>query len=298
MQVALEDGTLLRGDFVLRAVQRFDLTPIPSTLELILRVDDSLGDRVADGSVILAGTSQDRYRVVKMRRATSEWVQGQDKAAEVLEVTAILDGLTALALPLPRAVVKEQRSMGEVYRSCGAAVRVTVDVPTWRFTAYAGQFPTYGIAQLMQEEALAPVWNPNKSLSFLRLPDLFAGLPVESIAADTTRAVESPFLERHEIPTALATMPDGSVALGRRDLPRRVVHVPRAPARVLENMTRSLLVRRTVTGGFAGHIRAGDGFDVAGVRHVVTTAAHLWQNGSDGGSVNQSSQLWLAILQR
>ncbi len=36
--------------------------------------------------------------------------------------------------------------MGEVYRSCGAAARIAVDVPTWRFTAYAGHFPTYGIA--------------------------------------------------------------------------------------------------------------------------------------------------------
>jgi hypothetical protein len=298
MQIALEDGTLLRGDFVLRAVQRFDLTPIPSTLEVVLRADETLGGRVADGSLLLAGSSQDRYRVVKLRRATSEWTQRRDVAADVLEVTAVLDGLSKLALPLPRAVVKEGRSMGEAYRSCGAAVRIGTDVPVWRFLAYAGHFPTIAIAQAMQEEGVVPVWGADKALSFRRLADLFGGLPVESIAADSTRAVESRFLEQHEIPTAAATAPDGSVILGRRDTPRAVLHVPRAPARVLDNMTKALVVRRTMNGSFAGHIRAGDGFDVAGVRHVVTTAAHAWQAGSDGSASTQSTQLWLAVLQR
>lgn len=299
MQIAFEDRTPLRGDFVLRAVQRFDLTPIPSTLELTMRADTTLGGRVKAGSLLLAGSTLDRYRVLKVRRGTSEWVQGSTGGpADVLDVTAILDGVAALASPLVRAVIKEHRSAGEIYRSCGATAPVSADVPVARFTCLAGQFPTASIAQIMQEEGVVPVWTARASLAFKRLSDLFAGAPVESIAADTTLAVESPFIEQQEIPWALSTAPDGSVIQGRREGARAHVYLPRTPARVLDNIGRCLVVRRTLNGTFAGHIRAGDGFDVAGVRHVVATVAHAWENGSGGGSPDQSSRLWLAQLQR
>ena len=298
MLVALEDGTPLRGDFVLRAVQRFDLTPIPSTLEVVLRSDDTLAGRIAYGTLLLAGSSQDRYRIVKLRRATSEWTQGRDAPAQVIEATAILDGFAALAWPLQRAVVKESKSLGEVYRACGAAARITADIPAGRFTCLAGQFPTPGIAQLLQEEAAAAVWSAAGALSFIRLPDLFTGLPVDRIAADTTRVVDSPFLERQEIPWALSTAPDGAAVLGNRSEARGFVYLPRTGARVLNNMTRCLVVRRTLVSGFAGHIRAGDGFDVAGIRHVVATVAHSWESAVGGGSADQVTRLWLAQIQR
>lgn len=298
MQIALEDKTLLRGDFVLRAVQRFDLTPIPSTLELRLRADSTLAGRVADGSLILAGTSLDRYRIVKLRRAPTELVQGAGSAVEALEATAILEGFAALALPASRAVVKEGKTMGEVYRSCGATARVAADVPGWRFTCMAGDFPTVGIARLMQEEAVAPVWSARGALSFVRLPDLFGGRPAEALARDTTLSVESGFLEQHEVPWGMSTSPSGAALLGRRDVARGFVFLPGAPARVLDNVTRCLVVRRTLSGTFAGHLRAGDGVDVAGVRHVITTVAHTWDTGASGGGADQSSRLWLAQLQR
>lgn len=296
MLVALEDGTALRGDFILRAVQRFDLTPIPSTLEVTLRADDTLGSRVSEGSLLVAGSSSDRYRVLKIQRAPSEWVQGGSRPADVLEVSAVLDGFSALAWPLARAVVKEGKSLSEVYRSCGAAARIAADIPAGRFTCFAGQFPTGAIAQLLQEEAAAPVWSAKGALSFARLTDLFTGAPVDRMAADNTRIVQSAFLERHQIPWAMSTDPAGAAVLGRRDLARPFVYLPRTPARVLNNMTRCLAVRRTMVGGFAGHIRAGDGIDVAGTRHVVVTAAHSWESGAGGGSSNQVTRLWLGQL--
>lgn len=300
MQVALPDGSPLRGDFVLRAVQRFDLTPIPSTLELVLRADGTLGDRFVPGAMLLAGSTRDRYEVVKVRRAVSGMVQGQGGQVDVLEVTAVLQAVAALAWPLARAVIKEGRTLGEVYRSCGAAARVSSDIPIARFSCFAGQFPTVGIAQALQEEAAAPVWRSNQTLAFVRLADLFAGRPVEVMAADSTRRVDSPFLERHEVPWGLSIGPDGREVMGRRDAEqaRGFVFLPRTAARVLDNVTRCLAVRRTTTGTFAGHIRAGDGIDIAGVRHIVVTAAHTWDTGASGAAADQSTRLWLAELLR
>ena len=299
MQVALEDQTPLRGDFVLRAVQRFDLTPITSTLELMVRADDSLAGRIAVGTVLLAGSSLDRYRVAKIRKATSDWVQNSSGPAEVLDITAIIDGLYGLALPLARAVVKEGKSFGEVYRSCGATARVTADIPVGRFSCMVGDFPTPGIADALQEEACVPVWKPGASIAFTRLADLFTGLPVVAIERDSTIALDSSFLEQHEIPRAISTAPDGFMVQGRNDIPRGFVYLPRTSARVLDNMTRCLVVRRVLPGQFNGGIRAGDGIDVAGVRHVVSTVAHTWENGAataSGG--DQSTRAWLAQLHK
>lgn len=298
MQIALADGTPLRGDFVLRAVQRFDLTPVPSTLELMVRSDDTLARRIADGSTLVAGSSDDRYTVLKVRRAATPWVQGGGGAAEVLEVTAVLEGFAALTWPLDRAVIKEGRSLGEVYRSCGARVRVSSDIPVARFTAFAGQFPTVSIAQVLQEEAAAPVWRSNGTLAITRLADLFEGRAVDTVARDSTRAVESTFLERQEIPWALSTAADGSALLGRRDVARGFVFLPRTSPRVLDNMSKCLVVRRISEGMLTGHLRAGNGVDIEGVRHVIVTAAHSWDAGADSGEPDQRTRLWLAELQR
>lgn len=293
MLIALEDGTALRGDFVIRAVQRYDLVPIPSTLELALRSDESLGGRVTEGSLIFCGS--DGYRVVKMRRGVSAWVQSGGSGSEVLEITALLDGFESLAKRLQRAVIKESKSLGEIYRSCGARVRVTADVPVARFAALAGQFPTPSIAQALQEEAVAPVWR-DSAMSFVRLDDLFYQRPIAAMQADTTQRVESEFLERHEIPWALSAAPGGAIIFGRKTESRGAYFLPRTPERVLRNVSRCLAVRRSHIGGLSAGIRAGDVVAIAGVPNVVTTAANTWDTGAGGGPSQQSTRMWLAEM--
>ena len=298
MQIALADGTQVRGDIIVRAVQRFDLTPVPSTLELVLRYDDSADARITYGTTLIAGSSSDQYEVVKIRKTFTDVTQRQgEEPQQAREVIAFLKSCAPLTRPMPRAVIKERRTLGEIYRSCGASCRVTTDIETVRFACYMGHVPTFGIAQLLQEEAAAPVWSNRGALAFVRLQDLFSGLPVDALASEATKVVNSPFLEQHEIPYAWSTVDNGSVVFGRRDAPRPAVYLPRTAERVLNNITKCLVVRRQVASAqFAGHIRAGDGIDVAGVRHVVVTAAHAWQAGSDGGGMEQSTSLWLGQL--
>lgn len=298
MKLALEDGTPLPGDFVLRAVQRFDLAPIPSTLELTLRTDASALDTFRDGGVVLAGSSLDRYRIVKVARTVSTWVQSENGPAMVLEATAMLDALRQVALPLTRAVVQAGSSFAQVYRGCGATATVGADVPAWRFTCLAGQFPTAGIAQLMREEGAVPVWGGDRRLDFIRLPDLFGRDPVDAVEDDPTRYVGSSFLEQHELVRGMATAPDGAITVGRSDPPREVLFLPRAPARVLDNLGRCLVLRRELPSAFNGGLRAGDRIDVGDVPHVALTVAHVWDAGASGAPAEQVSRLWLGQLLR
>lgn len=290
MYLSLTDGSQLNSDVLLKAVQRFDLTPIPSTLELTLRVDSSITASLAYDSVVLAGVNSDRYRIIKINRVADTTSQSGN-IPEVVKAVAVLDGFSALAWPLNRAVVKESRTLGEIYRSCGATARISVDVPIRLFACFAGMVATLSIAQALQEEACVPVWSGG-SLSFRRIDDLFAGKPVESIATDTAHRVESPFLERHEVPWAMSTDNAGNV-LSQLHSARQYVYLPRTPQRVLNNMSRYLAVRRVLPGSYAGHIKAGDGIDIAGTRYVVVTAAHSWETDSGGQGSNQVSRFWL-----
>lgn len=297
MRIELADGALLRGDCLLRAIQRFDLTPIPSTLELAVRSDDKVLPQLVVGKIVKAGASEDAYRIVKAVSSSAQWPQGA-ASSKAVELTCILDGLYAMSQRLPRAVIAEGRSLGAIYRACGAQVRVTDDIPVPRFACLAGQFPSEAVAQVMQEEAAVPVWTKARALRFVRYADLFLATPVDSLDHDAGKAVESPYLEQHEVPWAYSTDASGQIVMGNRTAARGAVFLPRTNARVLANMSVYLAVRRVLQSGFAGHIRAGDAVDIAGVRHVVATVAHQWSGGSDGSTDARVTRVWLARLQR
>jgi hypothetical protein len=298
VRILLADKTPVRGDFVLRAVQRFDLTPVPSSLSAVFRADDSIASRFAPGASLYAGAGGEEYEIVKSQRAVSPLIQGDTATGvPVFEVIAFPKSVAALMRPQPRAVVKERKRLGEVYRACGATVRVEQDIEIVLFACFVGDYATLNIARLLQEEAAAPVWRPGGALSFVRLPDLFTQPPVDKLAADSTQVVASPTIESLEIPNAYSVAPDGGIVAGNRQTTRLSYYLPRMNARVLNNLSRVLVTRRKLAAGvFAGHIRAGDRLDVAGIPHVVITASHAWDSGAASDGANQTTSLWLGQL--
>jgi hypothetical protein len=293
--LALEDGTPLRGDFVLGSIQRFDLTPIPGTLELRYRADSRVTGQLQPGSIVRAGSSKERYRIVRQDMATASAPQHGGESVEVVEAVAIPESFAGMALPLARAVVKYGKTLGEIYRACGATARVLADIPVASFGCYIGAYPSPAIAAALQQEGAAVVWSDGRGVSFKRLAELFSAEPVDRITDDSASLVRSPFLERHEIPWGFTVGSDGGAIFGRRDgAGRQPAYLPRATERQVVNLSSCLVVRRRVIGAYAGHIRAGDVVEVGGVKHVVVTAAHAATSGADGGASNQTTSLWLA----
>jgi hypothetical protein len=295
MFIGLEDGTPLRGDYVLSSTVRYDLVPIPSTLEVVLRTDSVVAGRLKFGSVLRAGTGSERYQVVKARKTQSATPQHDNNPVEAVEFTCVHEAFAPLAWPLQRAVVKVAKSMGEVYRSCGAKCRVAADIPVHRFSCFIGDYPTPHIARVLQEEGSTVALGPDGRVSFKRYRELFDAKPSAYIEAGATQVVESPFLEQHETPNAYSVDASGAAIFGQRDKSRAAVFKPRTNTRVLQNMGRCLMVRRTAAGAFAGELRAGQIIDVSGAGYVIVTAAHHMENGSSG-MASQTSKLWLAQI--
>lgn len=296
MLLAFEDGTALRGDMLVRQVQRFDLAPVPSTLDATIRVDASTQGLLAEGNKLRAGTDMDLYRIIKATHLPPA-AQAQDgRPIQLCQVIAVLDGTQALMWAQQKAVVKHGAGMAECYRACGATVRMGSDVPIQRMFVPKGHFATYALAELMAEEFAAPVWQAS-SLHFKRVPDLMAQKPVLALEVDAGRAVESSWLEQFESVSAYSCDADGKVirAPGATDA-RPAAFMPRQPLRVLTNWGRWLAVRRSLDAQWSGQLRAGHVIAMAGEAHIVVTAAHMYENNAAGGGSNQQTRLWLGQI--
>ena len=95
MILFLADGKQIRGDLIKSAALRYDLAPIPVTLEAEIRAgDDDMEKRLAEGQLVSVGTG-DSLRIVKSVRAVGRAAQGER------EMTAGWAALHAPSLTFP-----------------------------------------------------------------------------------------------------------------------------------------------------------------------------------------------------
>lgn len=283
------------GDLFQRWVLRTDLAPVPRTVEMTLQVKDGIEQRLAEGATFWTGRELLPYRVVKSKRdAATGVVQGKDQMA-TFSVTGLLSSCAQVSFRRPRAVIRENAQLGELFRACGATATIAGDLPVRRFTCFAGQVPSFHLAQAMQEESSVLVLRGGQ-LSIVRVADLFRQQPADIIdQTDSTELIESEYLQRHEIPAFFSLADDGSFVFGNFDATRAVRYLPRTEERALRNMTRVLVTRRVVDSQLAEQINAGDILQVAGQNMAVITGAHVMQRGKNG-AIESNSKFWCGVL--
>jgi hypothetical protein len=296
MMLATEDGAALRGDMVMRIVQRFDLAPVPSTLEATIRVDTSTQNLLVEGGKLRAGTDFDLYRIIKVVHQPPSAAAQNGESMQLRQIIGVLDGMQALMWAQQKAVVKQGVGMVECYRSCGTTARMGTDVPIQRMFVPKGHLATYALAELMAEEFASPVWQDAR-MHFKRIPDLLAQKAAHALDSDAGQVIESNWLEQFETISAYSCDPRGAViqAPGATQA-HRAAFLPRQPLRVLTNWGRWLAVRRCLDAQWSGALRAGQVVSLAGSQHLIVTAAHLWENNADGGGSNQQTRLWLGQI--
>jgi hypothetical protein len=287
----------LRGDLLVRAVLRSDLTPIPQTLELEVRSGpESAALQV--GAVLRAGRELTPFRIIKESGSGPSGRVTAGRSIEVRGFVCLIDSCAPVADPRTRAVVAYGASLGGLYRSCGARVTVENDVQVPVFACLKGHVPTFSIAQALQEAAGAIVVTGAARVAFRRLADLITADPVRDLAEDVGEAVESGFVERHAIPATFSTDSAGAYLYGGENSGRGVLYRPGASQATLNSLGSALVTRRKIRSIFAPDIVAGDVLSVAGARHVVVTAAHVFEAGGGGIIREQASTFWLAQVVR
>lgn len=285
----------LRGDLVPLVIQRTDLTAIPSTLELLVRVNEDIEPFIKEGKVIALADKEIKYRIVYTLRQKDGIIHQGNPNFTLTKVIAILDGCHKLAFLRERAINKENTSLGEVFRVSGATMAVKSDVKVDKFTCLVGDYPSTSLMKAMGRTASTLVWDGKNSVSFRRLRDLFDQPPAEILHQDTTQNFQSSFLERHETPAFYSNQASGKIAQSSAKLGRRADYEMFADQSILNNLSTYLVHRKVWTTQFMPNINAGDIIEILKEKYVVITATHAFSK-EGSGSGSQISRFWLGTL--
>lgn len=296
MILYLANGKQIRGDLIVSAILRSDLSPVPVTLEAEIRVDDDLAKQLAEGGIITSG-SGDALRIVKSVLAVDRVAQGEREMAAV-HITAMLDSCHSIAFVRSRAVIKESAALSAIYRAAGATIKsVDADFPVPRFCCPVGDTPSFHIARVLQEEGGAVRWKSG-SLKFFRLADLFKQKAVMDLPNNASDDISSGFMERHEIPWFFSLNDAGGFVFGNQNKPRSVRYSPFKNVQHLRSMSRCLVQRKISKINFSGQLVAGDLINFIGRKPLcIITAVHVYESGTDGSGSNQYTRLWLGSLE-
>lgn len=281
----------LRGDLLKRVVLRTDLTPVPSTVELQFRRSAET-EALAKDTVIRVGQDKTQYTLVKVQEPQDGApVQGSRQTGYVRAI-GLLTSCVAIASPLQRAVIREGASLGEIYRACGAQVRIDSDFTVPQFSAFRGMTPSEEIAKALHEESGVLIYTSGR-IQFRRLAELRAAPAEITMTEDACEVVASGLLERQAVPFAISTSPSGAAVLGKIEAGRTAVYRPRADQRVVNNLSTALVLRRKARSLLAMQHNAGMRVDIAGAPHVVITAAHVFERDETEGIAEHFTQFWL-----
>lgn len=292
MILTFEDGQQIRGDLIITAQLRYDLAPIPVTLDASFRADDSMLKRLEEGKVVITGQG-DRLQIVKCQPITGGLVRG-DTLDKGVRIIAFLQDCTPASFVRERAVIKNDQTLLAIYRACGCKLKaVDSDFPVPKFVCMTGDTPTFHIARALQEAGGVVRWK-NGRMQFYRVQDLFKQSPAIRLPNVATDEIESGFLERHQAPAFFSVAPDGSIVHGNRAKARAARFVPGKNAAQLHNMTRVLVRDKETKTDFAGHLHAGDIIDfVGGEPRAIITALHYFASGTDSAApASQYTKLW------
>ena len=296
MKVITEKGKEIRGDLLKSVVLRSDLSPVPATLEMEIRVDDDLKKQLGEGSTIIV--NDDAYRIVKPSSGMGRFSQG-DHDTSMLKIIAMLDACHPITFVRQQAIIKDNATMTEIYRASGATISgVDGDFKSGRFVVMVGEAPVYMIARILQEEGGVVRWKRGK-LQFFRNGDLFKQKAAIQIPDNSSENIKSAFLTRHQIPSFYSLDSSGNFVYGNREKARSAMFVPNKNRMQLENMSKVLIRRKVSKMALNETLFAGDLIDIAnGSPLVVETVAHVFESNTDNqtGS-NQYTKLWLSSLE-
>ena len=276
----------IQGGLLVRLVFRTDLTPIPATVEFEVRKTTETVKSIVEGSIIRLGAEMTEFLLIKVVQRETDLAQG------TLNAVGILAACAPIAQRMQRAVVREFSSLGEIYRSCGATLRIDSDFTVPLFACYVGMVPSFEIAKVLQEEAGVLVYEAGK-IKFRRLAELRDAKAQQTIAPDQVQTTQSGFLERHVVPFAFTTSPGNAIVTGRRESARGAVYRPRGDQRIVNNLSVALVQRAKARNGLVPGFNAGMRVDVGAAPLIAITAAHVYESGADGGAGDQYSQFWL-----
>lgn len=293
MRIFIEKtGEILDNSTLVKAILRYDLVPIPCSLELTVRLNQQT-QALSIGDSILLLDEEIPFVIIAEQTQSSDLVQGNNILG-VKSYIAILDGMQNLIQPTSKAILLEKTSFQQAYRACGLkGILFNKDVPLLEFDCFFGQTPSYEVAKRCCEEASVILFD-GKKLNAVRLNDLSKQKPVYEMAQVAVEWENHEALQHNKIHSYVSVAEDGSTLVENMQAHQKANYYPNMDSRRLRNL-RTVLVRK-------GHfqralnltLKAGDTIKVGEEVYVLLTVAHVYATGSLDGQHGAYTKAWLS----
>lgn len=283
----------LRGDLVQYLVLRTDLTPIPSTVEALIRADEQSSKYLTQGKEIVVGGAS--YKIILSSTTIPTGKVGGNSSYKLVKIIALLKGVYELAFIKDKAIIKEKTSFAQVIRKCGATFSTGKDIHLDKFTCLIGEYPSYSIMRALGRNGAVMKWDLANKIEFIRLRDLFDQTPKFVMNRDETYSLESGFIEKHQIPAYFSNGDNGAIIGNNANKKRCANFEMFASSQILNNLSTYLVNRKVWTTPLSPQFNAGDVIEIEGEKLIIVTATHALAKPESGQNL-QMSRFWLATL--
>jgi hypothetical protein len=292
MLIQINDSAVIAQAFILSAILRTDLVPLPVSLELELKYDDGLAKELIEGTTLYVSSKAIPLQIVK-----SEIKKSLDNPNRgVIVIVALLANCVAIGFRRQKAVILKNNSLGAIFKACGAKISIKNDFTVPLFASFVGQLPSEMIAKVLQEES-AVIRLDNKQLDCMRLADLVKQPPKLNLPQGVGEQIESGFLQRHLVPSFYTTDDNRAIVKGNTQKVRDLQYVSRHSQKSTYAMTAALIVKHIITLSYDEDYQAGDVVTIDSKPMAIVTAAHVWQTENEGEQASQYTRLWLGELE-
>lgn len=295
MKIAIEKtGVVFSSDELISATIRYDLVPVPVTMELkTLGNEITKSLEVGDKLIVLDDNTE--LTIIKKHIQDTDLLQGM-RLLSIVSFVAVLSGCENLMQATDRAILLQSTTMAGAYRACGVSLPFDKDVPLTEFEVFFGKTPSFEIARRCCEEA-SVICYQNKKLNAIRLKELFNSEPKSEFAPNLVQYHNNQQLQEVLTTQYITINPDGSTVEESLNGAKTASFYPNMDTRRLKNLRTVLVHKATITRHLSPQFVAGDVFTIGDEKYVVLTAVHYLATGSMGGEAGAVSRFWLSQLQ-
>ncbi|WP_417212045.1 hypothetical protein [Acinetobacter venetianus] len=292
MRILIENsGYIIPHNVLLDSVWRYDLIPVPLTLEFKIRVNDDTKS-LQEGDVILITDDEIPLTIVKKHKTDPDITQ-DGNFIEIASFTAFLSGCEKLIEPAKQAALLDSPNMSDAYRACGVKIPFGSDIPLLQFHAFFGKTPSYEVAKRCCEEA-AVVLYKNKKLHVKRLNDLKTQNSILDVNGRSVEWESNPQLEKNIVKNYITVNEDGTTIEESLSGTQSASFYAGMDSRRLKNLRTVLIRKGSFMRQLSPQIVAGDVISVDQVPYIILTAAHRYQPGTGSGAGVMASRFWIA----
>lgn len=284
-------GYVIPHNVLLSALWRYDLVPVPLTLEFSIQVNEETST-LKEKDLILIGEDETPLTIIKTGERDPDLVQ-DGKFIKIASFIACLKGCENLIEPTLTAALLSNTNFSEAYRACGVKIPFGSDIPLLNFHSFYGKSPSFEVSKRCCEEA-AVILFKNKKIHAKRLSDLQKQSPILDINGRQVEWEKNPYMVQNTVKNYVSIAEDGSTIEESLKGGQKVSFYPGMDSRRLKNLRTVLIRRGSVMRQLSPNIVAGDVVNIDRKPFIILTAAHLYKPGSQDSIGGMTSRFWLA----